>query len=239
MPTDSDRTIVVCMSAKSEGGWFTAAQAVQAHLDTRPAPSPARGFYPVRYVRGIDYLAWRRRRRLVHPEGRRGMVTGAAGGRLCLLDLQQARHTAEAAASLRWHVWESAVRDTRPATGSQTYLGRHQADSNRLSLDQAHTDFGRQPRVLAMLANNADPDRLVDLDPYEIELYQAGYLPYTTRHGLAAMVGDAMVTVDGVWLQPASAEPADVLAYLRQATGQLSRLGRRDQLVALTATAAA
>ncbi|MCI0689290.1 MAG: hypothetical protein L0Y54_18960 [Sporichthyaceae bacterium] len=90
-----------------------------------------------------------------------------------------------------------------------------------------------------MLANNADPDRLFDLDPYEIEVYQAGRSAYVTKHGLAAMVGDAMVTVTGDWLQPASPELADVLAYQRHATGQLFRLGRRDQLIALTAPAAA
>ncbi|MCI0689291.1 MAG: hypothetical protein L0Y54_18965, partial [Sporichthyaceae bacterium] len=81
------------------------------------------GFYPVRSNRGIDQLAWRRRRRLVDPQYRHG-ISCAAGGRLCLLDLQQARSTAEAYASQRWHQWDHAVQaPAPPSDGRPTWTG--------------------------------------------------------------------------------------------------------------------
>jgi hypothetical protein len=50
---------------------------------------------------------------------------------------------------------------------------------------------------------------------------------------LAAVAGDAMLTADGHWLEPASPAFTDVLAYLHRAAGHLYALPRRAQIVAL------
>ena len=57
---------------------------------------------------------------------------------------------------------------------------------------------------------------------------------YATRHRLTALAGDAMLTADGRYLQPASGSFSDVTDYLRAAAAHLHQLGRRHQVIALT-----
>ncbi len=75
--------------------------------------------------------------------------------------------------------------------------------------------FLHQPAVSAMLAHNAVPTAR---HPYDLDSFQAGHVAYATRHMLAAVAGDAMLTADGRFLQPASGSFVDVLTCLKEAT---------------------
>ena len=103
-----------------------------------------------------------------------------------------------------------------------------------MSLDEARRRFLAQPRIQAMEIANAVPGAHHHLDPYEVDAYQAGHHAYATRHCLTAVAGDAMLTTDGQFLQPASEAFTDVIAYLTKAAGHVHQLKPRHQLVAMT-----
>jgi len=124
--------------------------------------------------------------------------------------------------------------NSREASPWEHFLRRHQVDPKAMSLDEARRRFLAQPRIQAMEIANAIPGTTHHLDPYEVDAYQAGHHAYATRHQLAAIAGDAMLTADGQFLQPASDAFTDVIAYLKQAAGHVHQLGRRHQLVAMS-----
>jgi hypothetical protein len=232
-PTAQPRTVIVCLPPDPAADWFTTSLAVADHLD---GSAELQTRFPVRHRPFLGWLATRwTARRLLAAQRRRGTVSRAAGGRIGRLDLRLAGQAAWLDATARWTIWRHLTSGLRPATPWETYVRRHQAKPDRLSLDDARRMFLRQPAVAAMLAHNAIPGQRHLLDPDEVDAYQAGPQAYATRHMLAAVAGDAMLTADGKWLEPASPAFTDVLAYLHRAAGHLHTLPRRAQIVALAA----
>jgi hypothetical protein len=115
-------------------------------------------------------------------------VTQAAGGRLRRLDLPQARQVAWVEATARWAAWRQVVAGLKPATLWQVHLRRHRQTPEKFGLPEARRAFLAQPAAAAMLAHNAIPGAR-QLDPYELDAYQAGQRAYATSHMLAATCG--------------------------------------------------
>jgi hypothetical protein len=225
------RTVIVCLPPDHAADWFTASLAVADHLH---GSAVLQVRFPVRHRRILGWLATRWTARwLLAAQRRGGAVSRAAGGRLGRLDLRLAGQAAWLDAAARWAVWRKVTGGLRQPAPWETYLRRHQAKPDRLSPHEARRMFLRQPAVAAMLAHNAIPAQRHLLDPDELDAYQAGPHAYATRHMLAAVAGDAMLTADGRWLEPASPAFTDVLAYLHRAAGHLHALPRHAQIVAL------
>jgi hypothetical protein len=231
------RTVIVCLPPDTAADWFTSSLAPSPALaDHVDAPIELQARFPVRRRPVLGWLGARwSTHRLLAPQRRRGAVSRAAGGRVARLDLRLAGQAAWLDATARWTAWRHLTRGLRQPTPWEAYLRRHQAKPDRLSLDEARRMFLRQPAVAAMLAHNAIPAQRHLLDPDEIDAYQAGPRAYATRHMLTAVAGDAMLTADGQWLEPASPAFTDVIAYLHRAAGHLHDLPRRAQIVALAA----
>jgi hypothetical protein len=229
--TAKPRTVIVCLPAGAPGDWLTATVAAADHL---PGPAQLACRFPVRHRRLVGWLTRFLGYALIGARHRHGVVATAAGGRLGRLNLRLAGQAAWLDACARWAVWQLVTRGLRHASPWEHYLDRHQARPGELSLEQARRMFLRQPAIAAMLAHNAIPGTGHQLDPYEIDAYQAGVHAYATRYMLTAVAGDAMLTADGQWLEPATDAFTDVLAYLQPAAGHLRRLGRRHRIVALT-----
>jgi DNA-binding transcriptional regulator YdaS (Cro superfamily) len=226
------RTVIVCLPADATADWFTTSLALADHLDS---PADLAACFPVRHRPVIGWVTRWLTRRLVGARRRRGVVTRAAGGRVGRLDLRLAGQAAWLAATARWATWHQVTRGLRPALPWEHYRRRHEAKPQQLSLDDARRMFLRQPAVAAMLAHNAIPGQTHFLDPDEVDAYHAGPQAHATRHMLTAVAGQAMLTADGRWLEPASEAFTDVLAYLQQAAAHLHALPRRQQIVALAA----
>jgi hypothetical protein len=226
------RTVIVCLPADATADWFTASMALTDHLDD---PAELTACFPVRRRPLIGWITCWTARHLIGARRRLGVVTRAAGGRVGRLDLRLAEQTAWLEATARWAAWHQATRGLRPALPWEHYRRRHEAKPDRLSLDQARRMFLRQPAIAAMLAHNAVPGQRRQLDPDEVDAYQAGPRAYATRHMLAAVAGQGMLTADGQWLEPASEAFTDVLAYLHQAAACLHALPRHAQIVAMAA----
>ncbi len=212
--TDS-RTVVACMPTGEAIDWFSASEILDWH--DLPAGTP-QTIFPVR---------------------RFGAVTYAAGGRKSRLDLTAAVTYANHAALWRWRIWAQVVRTTPVAHPWGDFLAQHKANPGKVSLQEARRRFEEQPRVLAMLAYNSHPVARVDLDPYELDAYQAGEATYTAVHWQTAITGDALITDDGRLLQPASDALADRLRYLADASAYLHKLRRSHQILAVTVGASA
>jgi hypothetical protein len=225
------RTLIVCLPADT-AGIVTATAAVADHLD---GPPKLTARFPVRHRHLIGWVTRWLTYRLVGVRRRRsGMVTWAAGGRVGRLNLAGAAGAAYLTAVARWAYWRQVTAGTREASPWEHFLRRHRADPEAMPLDEARRRFLAQPRIQAMQIANAVPGAVHHLDPYEVDAYQSGHHAYATRHQLGAVAGDAMLTADGQFLQPASEAFTDVIAYLTQAAGHVHRLGRRHQLVAMT-----
>lgn len=224
------RTVIVCLPATSgEVDWLSASAAVAHHTDT---PANLATIFPTRRRRLADWLRWWRRRRLLAPT-RHSRGSYAAGGRVDQLDLRRAEQQAWLTATARWATWRQVTTGLKAASGWQYYQRRHRQAPERFSLPDARRAFVHQPAIAAMLAHNAIPGA-VQLDPYEVEAYQAGQRAYATCHMLAAACGHAMLTADGVWLQPESGSFADQLTYLKLAAAHLHALPGGATIVALT-----
>jgi hypothetical protein len=228
--TTKPRTLIVCLPAGT-ADVVTATAAVADHVDGIPQLALR---FPVRHRWLIGWVTRWLTYWLVGARRRSGVVTWAAGGRISRLNLTGATGNAYLAAAARWAYWKQVTAGTREASPWEHFLRRHRADPKAMSLDEARRRFLAQPRIQAMQIANAVPGRHHHLDPDEVDAYQAGHHAYTTRHQLAAVAGDAMLTTDGQFLQPASEAFTDVIAYLNQAAGHVHRLGRRQQLVAMT-----
>ena len=164
-------------------------------------------------------------------------MTYAAGGRKSRLDLTAAVTRANTAAVYRWRTWAQVVRTTPAARTWGDFLAQHKANPSKVSMEEATRRFEEQPQVLAMLSFNSHPSSRVDLDPYELDAYQAGEATYTVVHWQQAITGDAVVTDDGRLLEPASGSLADKLRYLAEAGAYLNRLRRSHQILAVTVAA--
>jgi hypothetical protein len=224
------RTVIVCLPAGSPIDWFSASEILDWHSLPTGTPHP---FYPVRRRRVLGWLSRWSQRHLVAPVRRFGQVTHAAGGRRARLDLTAAAAAANQHAAHRWRTWTQVVAGTPPARPWADFHAQHQADPGKLSREEAVRRFEAQPRVLAMLAYNTHPVARWQLDPYELEAYQAGQATYAAVHWQQALAGDTMITDDGRLLEPASTSLADQLRYLTQAGAHLRKLTRRQQILAV------
>lgn len=237
--TTKPRTIIVCTPAGSGSSWspeggtnWLSHTAVGNHLVGMATPSPR---FPVRHRKLIGWVTRWTTRHLVAAERRYGVVRHAAGGRHSRLDLKSVQHGAWYQATYRWTMWRQVTGGQPKAHPWVEYLRRHQADPNKVSLEDARAKFLAQPMIAAMLAHNANPaNHRWELDPYEVDAYQAGSTAYATKQMLAALCGDAMLTIDGQWLEPDSDSFADTCTYLKQAARHIRDLSRRAMVVAVT-----
>ena len=228
------RTVIVCMPADRIIDWFSASEILDWHHLPAGTPHPR---FPVRRPRLIGWFSRWSARHLVQAVRRFGAVTHAAGGRKSRLDLTAAVTRANAAAVSRWRTWAAVVRTTPAARTWSDFLAQHKANPAKVSLEEATRRFEEQPRVLAMLSYNSHPSSRVELDPYELDAYQAGEATYAVVHWQQAITGDALVTDDGRLLEPTSGSLADRLRYLTEAGAYLNRLRRSHQILAVTVAA--
>src|SRR3954449_9229637 len=114
-------------------------------------------------------------------------------------------------------MWAQIVRTTPQARPWRDFLAQHTADPGKVCLEEARRRFEEQPRVLAMLSYNSHPMSRVELDPYELDAYQAGEATYTVVHWQQAITGEAVLTDDGRLLESASPSLADTLRFLTEA----------------------
>jgi len=228
------RTVIVCMPADERIDWFSASEILDWH--NQPTGTP-HVMFPVRRGRIAGWISRWFSRNLVQAVRRFGAVTRAAGGRKSRLDLTAAATTANAEATHRWRTWAQVVRTTPYARPWGDVLAQHTAAPSKVSLEEATRRFEAQPRVLAMLSHNSHPHARVELDPYELDAYQAGEPTYTVVHWQQAITGDALITDDGRMLEPASDTLADKLRYLTEAGAYLRKLRRGDQILAVKVAA--
>jgi len=162
-----------------------------------------------------------------------------SGGPIRLLDLAAMRRNAQAAAAAQWMLWHRVVAGTGPANPFWCYVDKHRTDPRRHPLDRAQTEYAAQPRVLAMAAYNARPDRLVELPTAGLEAFQAGYNTFVNLAVLAVVPADGVATAHGEhggWLTCTSERLADQLAYLDAANAHINGLHPSTQLVAMAVT---
>jgi len=156
-----------------------------------------------------------------------------SGGPIRLLDLDAMRRAAVAAAAAEWALWARVVDDTRPATPFWSYVERHTADPDRYPVSRAQADYLAQPRIVAMAAHNALPNRPLLLPTAAVEAFQAGYTTYLNLAWLAAVPADGFAPVTGGWLCPASQRLRHRLDYLAAANAHLNHLTPQTRLVAV------
>jgi hypothetical protein len=228
-PNES-RTVIICAPADKALDWFTASEILDWHHQPTGTPHVR---YPVRRRTILSWITRWRTRHLITPVRHRGAITHAAGGRKHRLDLNAAITAANTEATHRWHAWAHVVRDTPTARPWADYLAQHSATPDKVTLENAKNRFEAQPRILAMLAHNCHPHARVQLDPCELEAYQAGETTYTTLYWQHAVLGDALITTDGRLLQPSSSTLASRLRYLTEAGAYLRGTDRSTQLLAV------
>ncbi|WP_238015013.1 hypothetical protein KZZ52_33765 [Dactylosporangium sp. AC04546] len=230
----TSRTVIICTPAGEAIDWFTASEVLDWHKLPTGTPLPQ---FPVRHRRIIGWFTRWSQRHLVRPERRFGAVTRTAGGRVGRLDLTAAVAAAHQVAAHRWRVWAQVVRTAPVARSWADFLAQHTKDPQKLSLDEARRRFEAQPRVLAMLAYNAHPNARAELDPYELDAYQAGEATYTAVHWQHAVTGDLVITDDGRLIEPASTSLADRLRFQAEAAAYVHKRGRKEHLIAVTIAA--
>jgi hypothetical protein len=185
-----------------------------------------------------------------HPGGLRGILRTrqlidlrhgtTAGGPIRLLDLAGMRLRAHAQAATQWQIWHQAVAGTRPAQSFWAFAQRHHDDPTRYPLSTVQQQYRTQPRVQAMTAFNAIPNRPCDLPPGSLEAFQAGPNTFATLAWLTAVPADGIATTSmsphGGWLTPSTSRLDDQLAYLQVANAYLERLPRDTTVVAMATT---
>jgi hypothetical protein len=173
---------------------------------------------------------WQRRSML---DLRKGRPAYCAGGPVRLLDLTGMRHAAGMGAGIRHQWWQRAVHGTRPATPWSVFEARSLERPATYPIEEASADFWNQPRVNAMRMHNVlYPGTPLALE--ELEMYQAGQMAYQHYSASAAIVGDALLTLDGDQLAPASDSMADRVTYLERANRYLGTLDDARRLLAVT-----
>ncbi|MEJ3741809.1 hypothetical protein WEI85_00705 [Actinomycetes bacterium KLBMP 9797] len=159
-----------------------------------------------------------------------------SGGPIRLLDLAAMRRNAQSAAAAQWMLWHQVVAGTRPANPFWCLVDRHRAEPRRYPLARAQAEYAAQPRVLAMAAYNARPDRWVELPTAMLEAFQAGYNTFVNLALLAVVPADGVATAygeHGGWLTCTSERLADQLSYLAAANAHINGLNPNVQLVAM------
>jgi hypothetical protein len=229
------RTVIVVLPDGTGTDWLGVVAVLAWHR--HPAVIPHRAF-PVRRPALTGWITRWSRRHLTDPTRRHGAVTIAAGGRISRLDLRGAADTARRTATDRWRTWHAHIaRGTGNARCWESFLADHHRDPGKLPLQVVRARFEAQPRVLAMLAYNSYPAAPHHLDVDELAAYQAGEAVYAALAWQQALTGDALITPDGRWLQPASSSLADRLRYHADAVRIVHGLPRDRHLVAVRAAA--
>jgi hypothetical protein len=163
-----------------------------------------------------------------------------SGGPIKLLDLYRMRRNAAAAAAAQWLLWQRVVAGTKPAQPFWWFADKHIVDPCRYPLQRAKADYQAQPRILAMTAFNAMPQKVCELPTSALEAFQAGHGTYVNLAWLAAVPADALAPAygeHGGWLTARSERLADQLAYLTAANTHLTRLHPDVPLVAVAIAA--
>lgn len=225
------RTVIVCTPAAQETTWLT----VAALLDwlTGSPIGPLVDRYPIRRRPIIGWFTQFTTTHLIEATRRRGSTRTAAGGIVGRLDLAGLAQRTRDEASARWQLWHHHIAARTPLARTWADFQAQVATDPKLTVAEARRRFEAQPRVQQMLAYNVHPINNVDLDPDELDIYQAGEAVYTTRHWMGALAGDALITTTGQILRPASDACADVLRYLKEASAHINRLHRTDHMVAV------
>jgi hypothetical protein len=196
---------------------------------------------------GRFYAATTTEQGLICP-ARDGQRWCCAGGVLHALDLSGMRRDAATAAHAAYRRWQSTVAGTPPATPWQEYIERHHGDSGGYPLKTADDDFRAQPRVQALIGHDvyagSAPRFGGPLYSYSsvVDEYQAGQQVYVTYRSRRAVLGYALLTLDGQWLAPGDVGRwatstdtfADRLTYTELATAHLESLQPRCRLVGIT-----
>jgi hypothetical protein len=172
------------------------------------------------------------RHHLIDP--RKGTPTPCAGGPLRMLDLDALRRAYGKGAGVRHQLFTRVARGTKDAHPWATFAQRHLDDPAKYPMDRAAADFNNQPRVLAMRAHNAVTYTTTgQLDVHELEMFQAGPVAYQNYQYLSAAVADAVLTLDGERITPATARFADRLTYLTDANRYLDTLDEDTRIIAV------
>jgi hypothetical protein len=171
------------------------------------------------------------RQHLIDP--RKGTPAPCAGGPLRLLDLDALRRAYGMGAGVRHQLFARVVRGTREARPWVTFVQRHLDEPAKYPMATADADFHNQPRVLAMRAHNAVTHATGQLDVHELEMFQAGPVAYQNYQYLHAAVADAVLTLDGERISPATARFADRLTYLTDANRHLDSLDEDTRIIAV------
>src|SRR2546430_10313087 len=196
VPTPTVRTMIVCVPDELPGEVFDR-RLLDRHFGEQ-------GSIAVRFwAKPCNPI---RRRSLV--DARKGKPTACAGGPLRLLDLPALRQSYGMAAAFRYQTWTTVTRGTRDARPWVAFLQRHLNEPD-YPLPRAETDFGNQPRVLAMRSHNAVTYGRAQLDEQELEMFQAGPVAYQNYQYLTAATADAVLTPHGERLCPVSDRFAD------------------------------
>ncbi|MCX5121998.1 hypothetical protein OG992_33075 [Micromonospora sp. NBC_00362] len=164
---------------------------------------------------------------------RKGRPAACAGGPVRLLDLRGMRDAAGVGAGIRYQVWQQVVHGTRPATPWPVFESRHLTDPQKYPFEAATADFHAQPRVNAMRMHAAATPGTGQPNPGELEMYQAGQMAYQHYHAASAIAGDALLTVDGRKLAPASDALTHRVTYLEQALRYLDTVEPDQRLLAV------
>jgi hypothetical protein len=226
--------VVVVLPEHQQAQDGTVRSALTAH--TRAGYLPFR-LYPVREAT----TWWGRKHRtpvcwnLVH---RTGGVPVTAGGPRGHLDLQALTGFAGWQAQQRWQAWKTYVAERTPrARDWQSFAAGEAGDRRRPGRDvpwqELRRRFEAQPRVLAMLAVNAQLTLPFLLDPDELAAFQAGEVVYCTLAAQQAVVGQMLVVPGGVAYRPVTESIADRLRYLHIAAGIVRDLHPDQQLAAV------
>lgn len=226
-------TVIVALPQGTSADWLRITEILNWH--GWPAFVPLLTF-PILRRRILGWISRWSDRNLLDVVRQRGAVTHSAGGRVSRLDLGQLATKARNDAGTRWWAWNNHIARTTPnARTWEDFLAEHERDPKKLPLDEAHRRFEAQPRVLAMLAFNSYPAAPHSLDPDELSAFQAGEAVYVALHWHHAVVGDAMVTPDGILLKPATTALADRLRYLADAARVIASLAPDQHVVAVKA----
>ena len=191
-PTATIRTMIVCVPDELSTQVLNSTRQLDRHLGVR-ATSHARFW-------ASPTLGWWHRPQLIDLRKAKAGPRYCAGGPVRLLDLAGMRHGAAVGAGIRHQYWTAVVRGTRNATPWHAFLLRHLGDPIKYPMATAQAEFEAQPRVLAMRTHNANTLGTVELDPYELEILQAGQAAYARgeiREALLNLVQNAGQALDG------------------------------------------
>jgi hypothetical protein len=156
-----------------------------------------------------------------------------AGGPLRLLDLSRMRAVNGAAYAARWGLWQHVVAGTRPAKPFWAFEDRHRDNPSHYPAWMAARDYGSQPRIAAMRANNTSRRRRMLLPTTHLEAFQTNLATYTLLGEATAITAHGLV-INGQFLTTASERLADLQTHLEQASRALASLSGDCQLAAVT-----